>query len=211
MLTYKDICKSDYFKEKYAKIEELKKDFPVNHGFVHVSHVLKNAKRLAKLFNLDKKDAQLLLIAASLHDIGYLDNRDNHPQSGAVLAKEYLKDKLPEEDLSKVCLMIASHGGKHKDDYQNLCCICMILADKLDFIASRYDKEKIYDRHKIYLTIKATEIVKCKNYYQLVIKTTNKSLFSNISEHHFFQKLQDVLNKIYEYGGIRIEIDIKQI
>ena len=39
-MNYLDIVNSDYFKETYSKIEEMKKDFPVNHGFIHVNNVI---------------------------------------------------------------------------------------------------------------------------------------------------------------------------
>ena len=53
-MDYKDVLKSDYFNETYAKIEELKKDFYVNHGFVHVDGVINNAK-FQKLFEVFRK------------------------------------------------------------------------------------------------------------------------------------------------------------
>ena len=34
---------------------------------------------------------ELLLIACTLHDIGYLEGRDDHALSGGILAEKYLK------------------------------------------------------------------------------------------------------------------------
>ena len=64
-MDYKEILKSDYFKETYAKIEELKKDFYVNHGFIHINGVINNAKYLADLFCLNPKQKESILDMAS--------------------------------------------------------------------------------------------------------------------------------------------------
>ena len=54
-MNYSDILNSKYFIEIYTKIEEMKKDYPVNHGFIHINNVIRNAKRLVNIF-LDNED-----------------------------------------------------------------------------------------------------------------------------------------------------------
>ena len=58
-MNYQDILESKYFNETYAKIEELKKDFCVNHSFIHINGVIKSAKYLADLFCLNFKQKEL--------------------------------------------------------------------------------------------------------------------------------------------------------
>ena len=41
-MNYIDIQNTDFFQNSYSKIEELKKDFPVNHGFIHIKNVIKH-------------------------------------------------------------------------------------------------------------------------------------------------------------------------
>ena len=43
-MTYKDILSGEFFFDIYSEIEYLKRDYPVNHGFVHIWHVIQNAK-----------------------------------------------------------------------------------------------------------------------------------------------------------------------
>ena len=45
-MNYIDILNSDFFKQTYLQIEELKKDYPVNHGFIHIHNVINNSKKL---------------------------------------------------------------------------------------------------------------------------------------------------------------------
>jgi len=47
-MNYKDILVSEYFNTSYAEIEELKKDFYVNHGFIHINGVINNANEKYK-------------------------------------------------------------------------------------------------------------------------------------------------------------------
>lgn len=147
-MNYIDILNSEYFKDTYTKIEEIKKDYPVNHGFVHINNVIKNAKRLANVFNLSKRQEELLLIACTLHDIGYLEGRDDHALNGSKLATKYLKEnEFKDEEIELISNAIKNHGGKKEEDFLEPISMCLTIADKLDFIYSRYDKNRIKDNY----------------------------------------------------------------
>jgi len=139
-MKYNDILNSDYFKNTYKKIEKIKKDFPVNHGFIHIENVVRNAKRLVLTFNLNAKQEELLLIACLLHDVGYLKGRDEHASNGAILAKKYLiQNGFNREDIKLICDAIKNHGGKKHEDFIEPISMCLVIADKIDFISSRYN------------------------------------------------------------------------
>lgn len=139
-MRYTDIMKSDFFVSTYEKIEEMKKDYPVNHGFVHIEHVVENAKELADTFHLTDEEKENLYVACVLHDVGYLNGRENHARVGAEIAKEYLQQNgFSQRDVGVICDAIACHGGKDLADYQSKVALCLVLADKLDFVSSRYN------------------------------------------------------------------------
>lgn len=141
VMNYKDILKSDYFKATYTQIEEMKKDFPVNHGFVHIRNVLAHAKELAREFKLTIRQRKNLYIACVLHDIGYLGGRKDHAESGAILAREYLsRGGLKQTDISVICSAIALHGGKDKAAFLCPVARCLAIADKMDLTRDRYDQ-----------------------------------------------------------------------
>lgn len=169
-MNYNDILKSEFFKDAYSKIEQLKKDFPVNHGFIHVSHVLENAKELSEIYGLSKKEEQNLLIACALHDIGYLKGREDHPKSGAVLAEKFLKENnFPQKDISVICDAISRHGGKDISDYRDPISRCLVLADKFDFISSRYNAQD--ESVKNYLAIERVKFeVGAENVLKIFVK-----------------------------------------
>lgn len=209
-MDYKDILKSDYFKETYATIEELKKNFYVNHGFIHIDGVISNAKYLADLLGLDPKQKELLLIASALHDVGYLMGREDHAKNGGIVAKEYLKDKMNEDDVRVICTAIARHGGKEEEDYECPISRCLILADKLDFTKRRYtDDGKEHKHLPLFLSIEKVELVnKAGNSFILKIYTTNKELFKSLDDNYFFTKLSEVFVKLKKVCGYTVEIQI---
>ena len=208
-MNYIEIVNSVFFNNTYAKIEKLKKEFPVNHGFVHISGVIRNAKYISDLFGLDAHQKELLLIASALHDIGYLVGRDDHAKNGGLLAYEYLTDKLPEQDIKIVCNAISCHGGKNETDYQCPVAMCLILADKLDFAKHRYkDDGKEHKNLPIFMTIQKVELKhKQNNQYILEILTTNPELFVNLQENYFFNKLFAMFEKLKKVCGYKVEIE----
>ena len=199
-MDYKEILNSDYFKESYTKIEELKKDFYVNHGFIHINNVISNAKYLADVFCLDSSQKDLLLVASALHDIGYLRGREDHAANGGVLACEYLKDKMCKEDVDLICDAIANHGGKRDDDYRCPISMCLILADKFDFTKDRYqDDGKEHTKLPLFLSIEKIILTRVDiNNFILKIYTTNKQLFDNLEDSYYFKKLFEIFIKNYQ-------------
>lgn len=182
---YKEILNSRYFIKTYSKIEKKKKNFYVNHGFVHINNVLKNAERLVDVFSLTEREKNMLFVACLLHDIGYLKNRDNHAFYGAVLARKYLKNKaFCKHCVEKICDAISSHGGKNESDYDDVVSRCLIIADKLDFVSSRYNENLLEDenKRKIFLNVVDTFLKYKDNCVSLCIvisKNFDKVLFEN--------------------------------
>ena len=194
-MTYRDILQSDYFFNTYTTIEVMKRDFPVNHGCLHVWHVIQNAKYLADIFDLTEKERGLLLISATLHDIGYIKGRENHASSGAVLAREYLQGKMSDEDIEKICDAIANHGGERPECYVDKVSRCLVFADKLDFDNTRYRYDELSKESiVVYLSIQKVEFVKKKDFFEFAIYTNDLTLFKDYQERHFFKKLARVFD-----------------
>lgn len=209
-MNYTDILNSEYFKETYTKIEELKKDYYVNHGFLHINGVIENAKYLAEVFSLDLRQKELLLVASVLHDIGYLMGREEHAKNGGILAYEYLKGKMSDADVKLVCDAISSHGGKCDEDYLSPVSRCLILADKFDFSKVRYkDDGKEHSSLPLFKSIEKVHLRKENlNNYKLDIYSTNKNLFDGIEDNYFFKKLFEVFARFKKVCNYNIELNI---
>ena len=194
---------TDFYRKTYSEVEELKKDFPVNHGFLHVNHVLANAKKLAKIFGLNKNERRQLYIASVLHDIGYIKGREEHAKSGGEMAKEFLeKNGFSQSDVSVICDAISRHGGKDISDYQSPISLCLVLADKLDFVGSRYNPNIAeHPVNPIYLAIKSLDLAIFPN--EIVLKFQVKKDFNpqEFISGHFGRKLTLVFSTLSEVLG----------
>ena len=114
------------------------------HGRRHAGVVSKRARSLLEALDRPQRQCELAGIAAYLHDIGNVVNRDHHAQSGAVLAHEILRNMgMPIEEIIEVVTAIGHH---HETDGAPVSDIAaaVILADKSDVHRSRVrDKEMI--------------------------------------------------------------------
>ena len=114
------------------------------HGRRHAGVVSKRARSLLEALERPPRQCELAGIAAYLHDIGNVVNRDHHAQSGAALAHEILRNLgMPIDEVLEVVTAIGHH---HETDGApvNDIAAAVILADKSDVHRSRVrDKEMI--------------------------------------------------------------------
>ena len=108
------------------------------HGFRHTAIVSKNAGKILTELGFDEKTIELAEIAGYLHDIGNSINRVDHPQHGAVLAKDILFDlKLDFEDITAIMAAIGNHDESFGGEPVNALSAAVIIADKGDVHRSR--------------------------------------------------------------------------
>lgn len=60
------------------------------HNLRHTQRVVKSTKELIDYYSLEKEDKEVLLLAAWLHDTGYIKGSDNHEKSSCEIAKDFL-------------------------------------------------------------------------------------------------------------------------
>ena len=191
-------------------VEELKKDFPINHGFLHVSHVLENAKLVAKELGLDKKETELLLVAAALHDVGYTKGREEHATNGAKLVEDFLKQSnFESSDIEQICYAIANHNGRNKHAFNNKIATALVLADKMDFVKSRYDSRAW--QHESMIPFLYVEKVCFKNLSDkavLEVYSTRLELLEFSKGNYFFDKLTSILENTQLLMNKPVEIEL---
>lgn len=209
-MDYKEFLNSEYVINSYKKIEYLKRDFPVNHGFVHINHVIENAKEISKKLGFSPNERELLLIAATFHDTGYLMGRDEHAKNGAILTLGYLTENsdLELEDIKRICKAIASHGGFNKEDYLDNVSMGLILADKMDFVKTRYDKYlcSYVEKYKPFLEIDAVKLKKIGDGYEVVIESADDKLEEKIIDRSIYKKLNEIIDNINNYTNYHIDL-----
>jgi len=107
------------------------------HGFAHVGRVSEEAARILCELGYDSDTVELARIAGYMHDIGNLVNRDEHSQSGAVMAFRILDNMgMKPEDIATVVTAIGNHD-EGVGVPVNAVSAALILADKSDVRRSR--------------------------------------------------------------------------
>jgi HD superfamily phosphodiesterase len=94
------------FKEKLSK--KL-----VYHNYKHTFEVVKEAKQLAEGYDLPDEEMEILLLAAWLHDTGYIITYENHENESVGIATAFLQDQgYPQEKIERInqCIMATKHG-----------------------------------------------------------------------------------------------------
>src|ERR1044071_3148029 len=77
--------------KKYFKANENTEIF--YHNLTHTESVVSAVIEIARYYGLNEKDFFICVVAAWFHDIGYLEDRLNHEQIGAIKAEAFLINK----------------------------------------------------------------------------------------------------------------------
>lgn len=79
--------------------EEKISDKFVFHDLEHTAQTVSAAKAIGEGFKLEEKDLILVQLSAWFHDTGYFDGAAEHEERSCIIATEFLKDRLTEDDL----------------------------------------------------------------------------------------------------------------
>ncbi len=107
------------------------------HGRRHGKVVAKTARNILKSLGDGERLQELAAIAGYLHDVGNVINRENHAQTGAIIAGQILAEiGMPYSDAVEV---VAAIGNHHEEDGLPVSRItaALIIADKADVHRSR--------------------------------------------------------------------------
>lgn len=107
------------------------------HSFAHVTAVAEKAGYILKTLGYDGRLVELAKIAGYLHDIGNLVNREEHSQSGAIMAFRILDHlNFPPEEIGQIVAAIGNHDEGTGVPVSPLAA-ALILADKSDVRRNR--------------------------------------------------------------------------
>lgn len=173
MITYQDVKNSEairtYIKMADAALIELGY---TEHSFAHVGRVSEIASYILLTLGYPERDAELARIAGHLHDIGNLVNREDHAQSGAVMAFRILDNMgASAEDIATIVSAIGNHDEGTAVAVNQLAA-ALILADKTDVRRTRVRNSDIasfdiHDRVNYSVTKSNTRICDGKEVFEL--------------------------------------------
>ncbi len=85
------------------------------HNLRHTQRVVKSTKELLDAHNLEKKENELITLAAWLHDVGYTKGTVNHEANSCEIAKEFLnKEGYEENRIEEVSALIMATKREHE-------------------------------------------------------------------------------------------------
>lgn len=138
MITFKEIKENEAIKTYIMQADQTLSALGyTEHSLAHVTKVAAVAKYILETLNYPQSDIELAQIACYMHDIGNIVNREEHAQSGAVMAFRIL-DQLgatPEEN-AKIIAAIGNHDEGTAVPVSAIAA-ALILADKTDVRRSR--------------------------------------------------------------------------
>ena len=85
------------------------------HNLDHTIQVVDKIKILAKEENISPEDTENLLLAGWFHDLGYVDDANNHEEESRKIASDFLKQhRFPEERIAKIGELILATDKFYK-------------------------------------------------------------------------------------------------
>jgi uncharacterized protein len=107
------------------------------HGLRHVGLVAHRAMKVGRELDLPQRQIELAGIAAYLHDMGNIVNRNDHGQTSAVMAFHILSRMgMAPVELTEVMAAIGNHEEQFGNPVSNVAAL-LILADKSDVHRTR--------------------------------------------------------------------------
>lgn len=107
------------------------------HGFRHAALVATIARQITQRLGCGERQSELAAIAGYLHDVGNVISRQQHGQTGAMIAMHMLESmRMPYDEVAAICAAIGNHEEEYGEPV-NQVAAALILADKSDVHRSR--------------------------------------------------------------------------
>ena len=219
MWLYEKLLNEEYVVNLYNGIENNSR-IPISHGFHHINNVLNYCKKLADIFKLNNKEKEELFTSAVMHDVAQAFLQPNHAHNGAFIVKEmlennesidpsYIKSKV---DIDRVCNIIKNHGGKKREEYEDVLSCLLILADKLDITKDRLrPRYKEFDSLFFMKNIEKIDIELENKMLKIIIVTNEKISFLELNKNGCLNKLLKILDLFDDKFNLVHEIIVNNI
>ncbi len=184
------------------------------HSFPHVLLTAARAKYLLSSLGFSEKVQELVSIAAYLHDIGNLVNREEHAQSGAVMAFSLLEDMgFSPKEVAEITSAIGNHDEGTGAPISPLSA-ALILADKSDVRRSRvrnsdFARFDIHDR--VNFSAKTSALSLCAQEKTVKLSLTVDTKYCSIMDYfEIFLQRMILSRRAAEFLGLRFELFINE-
>ena len=180
------------------------------HALAHVETCVNVVTKILSKLNYDQETINLAQIAAFMHDIGNVINRNDHAHSGAVMSFRIL-DKLGMDaiSISKIINAIGNHDESSAYAVSPISA-ALILADKSDVRRTRVRQKNVseFDIHdKVNYAVTKKEIEFDGQVFMLKL-TIDTEISSIMNYFEIFLKRMLLCQKASEYLNIKFALNI---
>ena len=179
-MNYKDILNSKVVIDEYKKIDEVNA-VPFNHGMKHINNVCNIMNRLCDILNISGEQKDALLIAASLHDIGQADGREEHGRKAKEFLIRNFENELKNNKYYNDMLISIEIHDDMSNINNSLFTLLVQLCDKLDFSKERMEenyREKF--RYYCWENVDKVEFIYDDDRFGIDIITSNIDNFNEL-------------------------------
>ncbi len=182
------------------------------HSFTHVTLVAEKAGYILQTLGYPEKTIELVKIAGYIHDIGNLVNRENHSQSGALMAFRILDHlNFSPEEIGGIVAAIGNHDEGTGVPVSELAA-ALILADKSDVRRDRVRNNELsnFDIHdRVNYSVTSSNLKINEDHTVIMLELSIDTEFSSVMEYfEIFLQRMNLCRKAAEKLGLRFTLVI---
>lgn len=214
-MTYQDIKNNDeintYIRQADQSLSALGY---TEHSFAHVTLVAEKAGYILSTLGYPDRTVELVKIAGYLHDIGNLVNREDHSQSGAIMAFRIL-DHLgfPPDEIGQIITAIGNHDEGTGVPVSELAA-ALILADKSDVRRNRVRNQDVsaFDIHdRVNYSVTRSELKINEAHTLIKLKLSVDTHYSSVMDYfEIFLQRMILCRKAAEKLGLQFKLMINE-
>lgn len=156
------------------------------HSFAHVAVVTERVWYILSEMGFDKHTIDLGLTAAWMHDLGNIINREDHSQSGALMAFQILnKMGVPASDIAPIISAIGNHDEGNGVPVSPIAA-ALIIADKSDVRRSRVqatDQSKFDIHDRVNYSVTESKVKINEEHSAIKLKLSIDTRYGEIGEY----------------------------
>ena len=186
------------------------------HAFQHAFRTANISARILKTLKYTDREVELARIAGYMHDIGNIVNREDHAQSGGVMAFQILRSLgMDPREIGSVVSAIGNHDEATSSPV-NAIAAAIILADKGDVRRSRVRKNReiaTFDIHdRVNYAVQDSRITIYPEEKTAVLKLTIDNSISSVMDYfEIFLTRMLLCRRASEALGLQFKLTINDM
>lgn len=182
------------------------------HSLAHVTKCAEVASGILTKLGYSRRMAELAWIAGYMHDIGNMVNRNDHAQTGAIMAFNLLDDRGMDPSDTATVVTAIGHHDDHTAFPVNAVAAALILADKADVRRSRVRRsadimDDIHDR--VNYAVTRSDLITDPEEKTITLQLTLDTQICAVMEYfEIFMQRMELCRKSADHLGMNFKLTI---